>query len=145
MENVLTAPSWQSKQAVKGWGASLVLHACLVLAALGFMPKMAVLVQQEPFTWNVALVESQPVESTAQEAAPIKQAQPAPPVKPPRQSVRAVQPASQPVQRQVETRVAPQPVQRLDACFRAQATCGTPHANRAGVDDRSGGSLSVRK
>jgi protein TonB len=112
METVLMAPSWQSKQALKGWGASLMLHACLVLAALGFMPKMAVLVQQEPFTWNVALVEAQPVESTGQEAAPPEQAQPAPPVKPPRQSVRAVQPASQPVQRQVETRVAQQPVQR---------------------------------
>lgn len=112
MENVLMAQSWQSKQAVKGWGASLVLHACLVLAAFGLMPKMAVLVQQEPFKWDVALVEAPHETTRPEEQAPAPHVQPAPPVKPQRQPVRAVQPPSQPVQRQVETRVTPQPVQR---------------------------------
>jgi protein TonB len=110
MENVLMAQSWQSKQAVKGWGASLVLHACLALAAFVLMPKMAVMVQQEPFKWEVALVEAPHEVSPPEEPVPTPQVQPAPPVK--FQPVRAPQPPPQPVQRQVETRVAPLPVQR---------------------------------
>jgi protein TonB len=110
MENVLMAQSWQSKQAVKGWGASLVLHACLVLAAFGLLPKMAMIVQDEPFKWDVVMVEPAPEVMRPEDPAPAPKVQPAPPVKP--QRVRPVQPPPQPQQRQVETRVAPQPVQR---------------------------------
>jgi len=109
------AQSWQSKQAVKGWGVSLLLHACLALAAFGLLPKMAVLVEQEPFTWDVALVEAPREITPVEEPAPPAQVQPAPPVKPQPQPqpVRAVQPPPpQPVQRQVETRMAPQPIKR---------------------------------
>ncbi len=113
MDNVLMAQSWQSKQAAKGWGASLVLHACLALAAFVLMPKMAVLVQQEPFKWDVALVEAPREVARQEEPAPVPQVQPpAPtPVQPRPEPVRAV-PPPQPVQRQVETRVVPQVVQR---------------------------------
>ena len=34
METVLMAQSWQSKQAVKGWGASLAFHACLAVGCV---------------------------------------------------------------------------------------------------------------
>ncbi|MBI4000683.1 MAG: TonB family protein [Nitrospira defluvii] len=112
MENVLMAQSWQSKQAVKGWSASLLLHACLALAAFGLMPKIAMIVQEEPFKWDVALVEAPREIVRPEEPAPTPQVQPAPPVKPQPQPVRAVQPPPQPLQRQVETRVEPQPVQR---------------------------------
>jgi protein TonB len=108
MENGLMAQSWQSKQAVKGWGASLGLHACLALAAFGLLPKMAMVVQDEPFKWDVVMVE--PAPETVRPEDPAPKVQPAPPVKP--QRVRPVQPPPQPQQRQVETRVAPQPVQR---------------------------------
>ncbi|MCC2640867.1 MAG: putative TonB protein [Nitrospira sp.] len=112
MDNVLMAQSWQTKQAMKGWGASLLLHACLALAALGFMPKMTLLVQQEPFTWDVALVEAPHEALRHEEPAPTSKVQPAPPVKSRREPARAVEPPPPPVQRQLEARPAPQPVQR---------------------------------
>ncbi len=116
MENVLVAQSWQPRRSMTGWGASLLLHACLALAAFGLMPKMAMIAEKEPFTWDVALVEA-PREVVRQEApAPVPQVQPQPPaptpVKPRPEPVRAVPPPPQPVQRQVETRVVPQAIQR---------------------------------
>lgn len=111
MDKVLITPSWQSDQAVKGWGTSLVLHACLALAAFVILPKMAMVVQDEPFKWDVALVEPPRDLAPPEEPAPTPKAQPSPPVKP--QPVRAVPPPPQPQQRQVETRVAPQPIQRM--------------------------------
>ena len=114
METVFVAQSWQPKQAMTGWGASLLLHACLVLAAFGLLPKMAMIVEQEPFKWDVALVEAPREVAPPAEPAPTPKVQPpAPaPVKPRVETVRTVPPPPQPVQRQVETRVEPQPVQR---------------------------------
>lgn len=114
MENVLVAHSWQSKQSVKGWGASLTFHACLAVVVFGLMPKMTTIVEKEPFKWDVALVEPQREVVRQEEPAPAPQVQPpAPtPVKPRPQPARAVEPPSQPVQRPVETRVLPQAVQR---------------------------------
>lgn len=118
MEHLSVAHSGHPNQSVTGWGASLVLHACLALVALGLMPKMAVMVEKEPFKWDVALVEP-PREVVRQEdpapaPAPAPQVQPPAPTpeKPRPQPVRAVEPPPQPVQRQVETRVLPQAVQR---------------------------------
>lgn len=116
MEHVLVAQSRQSTRFVTGWGASLVLHACLALVAFGLMPKMSVMEERKSFTWDVAFVEP-PREEVRQEEpapAPVPQVQPpAPtPVKPRLQPVRAVEPPPQPVERQVETRVIPKVVQR---------------------------------
>ena len=110
MADVLVAQSWQPRQSMTGWGASLLLHVCLGLAAFGLMPKMAMMVEQEPFTWDVALVEA----PRQEEPAPVPQAHPPvpTPVKPRSEPVRAVQPPPQPMPRQVETRVAPQAIQR---------------------------------
>ncbi|MBL8071103.1 MAG: TonB family protein [Nitrospira sp.] len=114
MENVLVAQSWQPKRSMTGWGASLLLHACLALAAFGLMPKMAMIAEKEPFKWDVALVEAPREVVREEEPAPVPQVQPpAPtPVKPRPEPVRAVPPPPQPVQRQVETRVVPQAIQR---------------------------------
>lgn len=114
MENVLVAQSWQPKRSMTGWGASLLLHACLALAAFGLMPKMAMIAEKEPFKWDVALVEAPREVVRQEEPAPVPQVQPpAPtPVKPRPEPVRAVPPPPQPVQRQVETRVVPQAIQR---------------------------------
>ncbi|MCS6288270.1 MAG: TonB family protein [Nitrospira sp.] len=114
MENVLVAQSWQPKRSMTGWGASLLLHACLALAAFGLMPKMAMIAEKEPFKWDVALVEAPREVVRQEEPAPVPQVQPpAPtPVKPRSEPVRAVPPPPQPVQRQVETRVVPQAIQR---------------------------------
>jgi len=114
MENVLVAQSWQPKRSMTGWGASLLLHACLALAAFGLMPKMAMVVEKEPFKWDVALVEAPREVVRQEEPAPMPQVQPPvpTPVKPRPEPVRAVPPPPQPVQRQVETRVVPQAIQR---------------------------------
>lgn len=112
MDNVLMAQSGQSKQAWQGWGVSCLLHACLALAAFVLMPKMAVLMQHEPFKWDVTLVEAPREVVRSEEPAPAPQAQPPASIKPRREPVHAVEPPPQPVQRQVETRVEPQPVQR---------------------------------
>ncbi|HRC23493.1 MAG TPA: TonB family protein [Nitrospira sp.] len=114
MENVLVAQSWQPKRSMTGWGASLLLHACLALAAFGLMPKMAMVVEKEPFKWDVALVEAPREVVRQEEPAPVPQVQPPvpTPVKPRPEPVRAVPPPPQPVQRQVETRVVPQAIQR---------------------------------
>ena len=116
MDHVLVGHSGHTNQSVTGWGASLVFHACLALVAFGLLPKMTVMVEQEPFKWDVALVEA-PREVTREvepAPAPVPRIQPpAPtPVHPRPQPVRAVEPPPQPVQRQVETRVQPQAVQR---------------------------------
>lgn len=116
MEHVLATHSGQPSQSVAGWGASLVFHACLALMAFALMPKMTVLVEKEPFKWDVALVEP-PREVVRQEEtapAPVPQVQPPTPtpVKPRPQPVRAVEQPPQPVERRVETRVLPQAVQR---------------------------------
>ncbi len=110
MDKVFITSSWQSNQAVKGWGTSLVLHTCLALAAFVLLPKMAMVVQDEPFKWDVAMVEPPRDVAPPEEPAPTPKVQPSPPVKP--QPVRAVPTPPQPQQRQVETRVAPQPIQR---------------------------------
>lgn len=114
MENVLVAHSGQPNRSVTGWGASLAFHACLALVAFGLMPKMAVMVEKEPFTWDVALVEAPREVAREPEPAPAPQVQPpAPtPVKPRPQPVRAVEPPPQAVERRIETRVLPQAVQR---------------------------------
>lgn len=113
MDNLLMVQSGHSKQVVQGWGLSCLLHACLALAAFVLMPKMTVLVQQEPFKWDVALVEAPHEVVRSEEPAPAPQAQPPTPIKPRREPVRAAEPPPQPVMRQVETRVEPQPVQRM--------------------------------
>ena len=76
MENVLVAQSWQPKRSMTGWGASLLLHACLALAAFGLMPKMAMVVEKEPFKWDVALVEAPREVVRQEEPAPVPQVQP---------------------------------------------------------------------
>ncbi|MFO0720811.1 MAG: hypothetical protein U0319_08770 [Nitrospira sp.] len=114
MDNVIVAHSGHSNQSVAGWGASLVFHACLALVALGLLPKMTVMVEKEPFKWDVALVEPPREVARLEEPTPAPRVQPPTPtpVKPRSQPVRAVEPPPQPVQRQVETRVLPQAVQR---------------------------------
>ncbi|HMV56122.1 MAG: TonB family protein [Nitrospira sp.] len=114
MDNVIVAHSGHSNQSVAGWGASLVFHACLALVALGLLPKMTVMVEKEPFKWDVALVEPPREVARLEGPTPAPRVQPPTPtpVKPRSQPVRAVEPPPQPVQRQVETRVLPQAVQR---------------------------------
>lgn len=79
---------------IQGWSLSLLLHVALVAMAVALMPRMTVLVAQEPFRWQVAVVE--PVAPVS----PDKDSTPAPGVESTPQSV-------SPVQTQAATQPAP--------------------------------------
>ncbi|HTL60671.1 MAG TPA: TonB family protein [Nitrospira sp.] len=82
---------------VSAWGASLALHSLVIVLAMLFVSKVRPVFQEEPFKWDVALVESSKLEP-----APEPAAQPAPA---PAESVR--QPAPTPVPALVPRRVGP--------------------------------------
>jgi periplasmic protein TonB len=60
--------SMSSRHLLHGWSLSLLLHLGLVLAAVTLMPKMTIVLEQKPFTWEVALIESP--EDSLQEETP---------------------------------------------------------------------------
>jgi periplasmic protein TonB len=112
-----------SKQLMQGWMWSLVLHLGLVFLAVTMMPTVTIVLDQDPFKWEVSLVDISPQQETAREqlSAPVQtvhaaqtaRAEPPPPdraisEKPmlrvaPEQSARVVQPAVEPP--------TPQPIQ----------------------------------
>ncbi len=63
---MITLESVQSKQMMQGWGVSALLHIGILFAAVAVMPKMALVVEPEPFKWDVALVELQQIQETRQ-------------------------------------------------------------------------------
>jgi protein TonB len=112
MNGLYVNEGWQPRQIATGWGASLFLHACLVFLAMIMAPRMTVIIEQEPFRWDVALVDAP--RETAQEPPPAQPqlVQPTPQAKPQRQPTKTVAPAPPIVTRPIETREAPQPIQR---------------------------------
>jgi protein TonB len=57
MNGGLAIVSGDSDQTLKGWAASLAIHLFLCAIAVTIMPKLTLVAEQEPFTWEVALVE----------------------------------------------------------------------------------------
>lgn len=49
-----------SRHLIQGWTFSLLLHLGVVFTAVMMMPRMTVLVEQEPFKWDVSVVEPSP-------------------------------------------------------------------------------------
>ncbi|ALA56986.1 energy transducer TonB [Nitrospira moscoviensis] len=79
-----------SKQMMQGWSVSLLLHLGLVFVAATMLPKMTIVLEQEPFRWDVALVEPSQEDVRQESPAP---ASPVPPTPQPRvQPVRPVEP-----------------------------------------------------
>lgn len=125
MSDVIRRPSADGKHLMQGWGLSLLLHLVFVLSAVTIMPKMTIVLESQPFRWDVALIK--------QDILPAEAPTPAPAIQPP-QPVRT-EPA-RPVERTSETRVAtpqskqvvhpvieppqPQPVQPVQEMAQAQ-------------------------
>lgn len=102
MIDAVRPESVDSKQLMQGWGLSLLLHFGLALTAVTVMPKMTIVLEQEPFRWEVALVE--PWQEPLRQEIPA----PTPTVKAPQptrtEPVRPVEPTPE----MVMPRVAPQ-------------------------------------
>ncbi len=47
-----------SSESIQGWSASVLLHAALLLILVFWMPMTAIVLEQEPFRWEVSLVNS---------------------------------------------------------------------------------------
>jgi protein TonB len=105
------------------WGLSLTLHGVLVMLAAFLAAQVRPIIQEEPFKWEVALVEAVKTDSASEESEPVVPVvKPQPPVVPrpaeptesttytvaPRQSVQMVHPQIQP-SKPVEQREEPVP------------------------------------
>lgn len=115
-------PDGSSRYWVQGWSLSLLLHLGAVLLVATMMPRMTVLLEQEPFRWQVAMVEPSPEvlpQSSAAQPATVEPAHPVPsrpPAAPaqqatmervaPKQSAQVVHPA-------IEPPAPPQPMERM--------------------------------
>ena len=74
MNNMLVIEQDRTAHLAKGWGLSIALHGCLILAVMSTMPKLTLTVEQEPFRWDVALVEAPAPASPVAAPAPLAQA-----------------------------------------------------------------------
>jgi protein TonB len=112
---------------VPAWGASLAIHGVVVVLATLFAAQVRPVLQEEPFKWDVALVESSKLDPAAEAAAVSGAAPPEPVVQPvpspvPAVAPRPVEPPSETVTHRVAPRQAvqmvhpepPRPVQRRE-------------------------------
>jgi protein TonB len=130
MQDTLNPEHDRTGQLAKGWGLSIALHGCLILAVMSAMPKLTITLENEPFRWEVALVQAPATpSSTAAPAPPAPQPEPVKPVQAKQQEAKpqpvrppetAPQAVTRPIQRQdmaVQHEIEPiqresQPVQR---------------------------------
>jgi protein TonB len=104
MMHAIETETLYGKHLLHGWSLSVLLHLALVTAIALVMPNMTIVLEQEPFRWDVALVEP------SVESAPQTSPEPASVVEPPPTPVHRA-PVSPPRPEPVETvmpRVAPQ-------------------------------------
>ncbi len=99
----LAVTSFERRRWVAGWTCSVLLHAVVVAASLGVMTNLRPAPVQEPFRWEVSLVEALR-QDVAAESAPAADV--------PTPSRTRVQPALQPIARQVETKPVVEMVQQ---------------------------------
>ena len=90
MIDAIRPESIHSKQMMQGWSVSLPLHLGLVFAAATMLPKMTIVLEQEPFQWDVALVDplqddvrqESPTPASPMHSTPQPHVQPVRPVEP---------------------------------------------------------------
>ena len=104
MNDPLHSVGWDTRMGMQAWMYSLTIHAVLVGLALLLGARLMVAPSEDPFRWNVALVEQAPPPEA------IAPTPPATPVQPPSKPVQRPQkptPVSQPtpVERRIETTV----------------------------------------
>ncbi len=134
--DVVESESMYSKHLLQGWSLSLLLHLGLVVAAMTMMPKMTI-VPEEPFTWDVALVEpssdvlqqDNPAPTPKVQAFESAQVQPVRPVEPLSETVMprvAPQQSSEMVHPVIEPPKPLQPVQPVQEIVQAQSQPAEP-------------------
>src|SRR6476646_2449922 len=94
MSERLNSIDWDTRMGIQAWMYSLTIHAMLVGLALLLGARLMVATPEDPFHWNVALVEHAPVTEAVTPALPVTPVQP--PAKPVQQTPKKVQPAPQP-------------------------------------------------
>jgi periplasmic protein TonB len=100
-------------QLVKGWGLSIALHGCLLLAVMTAMPKLTLTQQSQPFHWTVALVETpSPATAVSSPTPPTPASAPTNPVQAKAQPPRPPEPSPQLAPRLVQRQDVPQPIHR---------------------------------
>ena len=100
-------------QLIQGWGLSIALHGCLILAVMAAMPKLTLTLDEEPFRWDVALVSAPSPAPTVSTPVPSAQEPVTPKAAPlKKQPARPPDPAPQIFTKQVQPQEAPKPVLR---------------------------------
>ena len=99
-------PEFHSRQMMQGWGMSLLLHLGLLLAVITVTPRMTIVLEQEPFKWDVTLVEAPQAVVNDDIPPPAPKVQPS--TKRPVDPVKQIEPAQEMV-----ARVAPQQSQQI--------------------------------
>ena len=99
-------PEFHSRQMMQGWGMSLLLHLGLLLAVITVTPRMTIVLEQEPFKWDVTLVEAPQAIVNDEIPPPPPKVQPS--TKRPVDPVKQIEPAQEMV-----ARVAPQQSQQI--------------------------------
>lgn len=98
-------------QVLAGWGLSIALHACLLLTLLA-APKLTLKVEEQPFQWDVALVEPTPAPAVSEPAPPATAPAPPKPTKAKPQPAPQAEPLPRVVTRPVQQQTLPQPIER---------------------------------
>jgi len=106
MSQIIGLNTADSDQVLKGWAASTVLHLVIVAAAVAVLPKMTLVIEQEPFRWDVALVEHLHEVIREEMPRPVAKVQPSKPA--PVQPVRPEEPLPEPVIARVALQQSPQ-------------------------------------
>ncbi len=127
--------SVERRQWAAGWTCSVLLHAAVVAVSLGVMTNLRPAAEQEPFRWEVSLVESLQPDVAAESMRMAEATPPSQPPQPPTQPapVEPVQPSPQPIVRHVETKpvveIAQQEVRQVVASVQlVQPTALEPKA-----------------
>ncbi len=112
--------SFHSKEAIQAWSASLLLHGLLVLAVVALMPKRTIVLEQEPFRWDVTLVDRMTEEAPAPAVAaaatpsapvtPRRPTEPVPQAAPETETLRVAPPQSAQMVHPIMEPLKPQPV-----------------------------------
>jgi protein TonB len=113
MQHITVLEQERTGQLAKGWVLSIALHGCLMLAVMTAMPKLTLPVENEPFRWEVALVQAP---TSAPAAVPPAQSVPEPvpskPLQPQQQPARPPEPLPQKAATPIQRQDATQPVRR---------------------------------
>lgn len=111
MNSRSSADKSHTEQWLKGWAFSVMFHAFVVVAAVATIPKMTLIQQKEPFTWDVTLVDG-PRHESAPEATPIHARTPKPTTPKAQPTPPLPVETYQPIARQDESRPVVETVQR---------------------------------